>query len=55
MRRSYKRIIDLEKEAVVLLIHALETTGDLYGIYGFSTESVDFYGIWGCSTKSAEK
>ncbi len=48
MRRSYKRIIDLEKEAVVLLIHALETIGDVYGIYGFSgygRENVEFYTI----------
>ena len=48
MRRSYKRIIDLEKEAVVLLIHALEATGDVYGIYGFSgygRENVEFYTI----------
>ena len=46
MRRSYKRIIDLEKEAVVLLINALEAIGDLYGIYGFSgygRENVEFY------------
>ncbi len=48
MRRAYKRIIDLEKEAVVLLIHALEATGDLYGIYGFSgygRENVEFYTV----------
>ena len=48
MRRSYKRIIDLEKEAVVLLIHALEAIGDVYGIYGFSgygRENVEFYTI----------
>ena len=48
MRRSYKRIIDLEKEAVVLLINALEAIGDVYGIYGFSgygRENVKFYNI----------
>ena len=47
-RRSYKRIIDLEKEAVVLLIHSLEAIGDEYGIYGFSgygRENVEFYTI----------
>ncbi len=47
-RRSYKRIIDLEKEAVVLLIHALEGIGDVYGIYGFSgygRENVEFYTV----------
>ena len=30
--RTYKRIIDLEKEASVLLIDALENLGDQYGI-----------------------
>ncbi|MCH9037427.1 MAG: VWA domain-containing protein, partial [Chloroflexi bacterium] len=47
-RRSYKRIIDVEKEGVVLLIRALETIGDQYGIYGFSgygRENVEFYVI----------
>ncbi|MBI2855644.1 MAG: hypothetical protein HYX93_02220, partial [Chloroflexi bacterium] len=48
VRRSYKRIVDLEKESLVLLIQALETIGDAYGIYGFSgygRENVDFYVI----------
>ena len=48
MKRSYKRIIDLEKEAVVLLINALDAIGDVYGIYGFSgygRENVEFYTI----------
>ena len=48
MRRSYKRIIDVEKEAVVLLINALEAIGDIYGIYGFSgygRENVEFFTI----------
>ena len=47
-RRSSKRIIDLEKETAVLLIHALEAIGDVYGIYGFSgygRENVEFYTI----------
>jgi len=47
-RRSYKRIIDVEKESAVLLIRALETIGDAYGIYGFSgygRENVEFYVI----------
>ena len=47
-RRTYKRIIDIEKESVVLLIRALEAIGDLYGIYGFSgygRENVEFYVI----------
>lgn len=41
-----KRIIDVEKEAIVLLIRALETIGDTYGIFGFSgygRENVEFY------------
>jgi nitric oxide reductase NorD protein len=45
-RRHYKRIIDLEKESIVLLIQALESIGDSYGIYGFSgygRENVEFY------------
>jgi hypothetical protein len=48
IRRNYKRIIDLEKESTVLLIQALETIGDTYGIYGFSgygRENVEFYVI----------
>ncbi len=31
-----KRIIDVEKESLVLFIEALEQIGDSYGIYGFS-------------------
>jgi nitric oxide reductase activation protein len=45
-----KRIIDLEKESLVLLIRALETIGDSYGIYGFSgygRDNVEFYVIKG--------
>ncbi len=48
LRRSYKRIIDVEKEGIVLLVNALETLGDDYGIYGFSgygRENVEFYVI----------
>jgi nitric oxide reductase activation protein len=47
-RRSYKRIIDVEKEAIVLIVNALEAIGDMYGIYGFSgygRENVEFYTI----------
>jgi hypothetical protein len=46
LRRGYKRIIDLEKEGIILLIEALETLGDFYGIYGFSgygRENVEFF------------
>jgi hypothetical protein len=43
-----KRIIDLEKEGMVLFIKALETIGDAYGIFGFSgygRDNVEFYVI----------
>ncbi len=43
-----KRIIDLEKESTVLLMTALETIGDDYGIYGFSgygRDNVEFFVI----------
>ncbi len=43
---EFKRIIDLEKESLVLLIRALESIGDTYAIYGFSgygRENVEFY------------
>ncbi|MBA13205.1 MAG: hypothetical protein CL751_04545 [Chloroflexi bacterium] len=48
MNRSYKRIIDVEKESMVLLINALEAIGDTYGIYGFSgygRENVEYYTV----------
>ena len=48
VRRNYKRIIDLEKESTAMLIQALESIGDTYGIYGFSgygRENVEFYVI----------
>ena len=44
--KDFKRIIDLEKESLVLLIKALEAIGDTYAIYGFSgygRENVEFY------------
>jgi len=43
-----KRIIDIEREATVLVIEALEAIGDNYGIYGFSghgRENVEFHVI----------
>lgn len=49
-RRTYKRIIDIEKESTTLLIKAMEAIGDSYGIYGFSgygRENVEFYVIKG--------
>ena len=47
-RRPYKRIIDVEKESMALLMNALDTIGDRYGVYGFSgfgRENVEFYVI----------
>ena len=44
--RSKRRIIDLEKESIALLMQALDAIGDTYGIYGFSgygRDGVDFY------------
>ena len=47
-RPDYKRIIDVEKESLVLLTRALEMAGDRYGLYGFSgrgRHGVRFYVI----------
>ncbi|MBN32536.1 MAG: hypothetical protein CL906_01270 [Dehalococcoidia bacterium] len=47
-RRSYKRIVDLEKEGLILLLDALENLGDTYGIFGFSgygRENVEYFTI----------
>jgi nitric oxide reductase activation protein len=47
-RRHYKRIIDVEKESMVLLMTALDIIGDRFGVYGFSgfgRENVEFYVI----------
>jgi nitric oxide reductase activation protein len=41
-----KRLIDIEKEALVLLMDALEVLKDGYGVYGFSgygRKNVEFY------------
>ena len=57
-RRTYKRIIDLEKESAILLIQALETLGDKYGIYGFSgygRENVEYYTIKDLNESLTEK
>lgn len=48
LERSQRRIIDVEKEAIVLMSDALETIGDRYGVYGFSghgRDNVEFYVI----------
>jgi nitric oxide reductase activation protein len=46
--RAQRRIIDVEKEAIVLMMDALEAIGDHYGVYGFSghgRDNVEFYVI----------
>jgi nitric oxide reductase activation protein len=43
---SRRRVIDVEKEALVLMAEALEALGDAYAVYGFSgygRDQVDFY------------
>ncbi len=45
---SQRRIIDIEKEAIVLMADALESIGDRYAVYGFSghgRDNVEFYVI----------
>jgi hypothetical protein len=44
--RTGKRVIDVEKEGLVLLSEALQAVGDAYGIYAFSgqgKDQVEFY------------
>jgi len=46
--QSKRRIIDVEKEAIVLLLNVLELLKDSYGVYGFSgngRQNVEFYVI----------
>jgi nitric oxide reductase NorD protein len=46
--RTQRRIIDVEKEAIVLMSDALESIGDRYAVYGFSghgRDNVEFYVI----------
>jgi len=53
-----KQIIDVEKESLVLLIGALETIGDKYGIYGFSgygRDNVEFFVIKDINEGFSEK
>jgi nitric oxide reductase NorD protein len=41
-----RRVLDIQKEALALMVQALEALGDEYGIYGFSgetRENVEFY------------
>jgi nitric oxide reductase NorD protein len=48
LERSQRRIIDVEKEAIVLMMDSLEAIGDRYGVYGFSghgRDNVEFFVI----------
>lgn len=43
-----KRVIDIEREALIVMAEALEEIGDEYAIFGFSgygRKEVDFYGV----------
>jgi nitric oxide reductase activation protein len=45
---AQRRIIDVEKESIVLMMEALEAIGDRYGVYGFSghgRDNVEFFVI----------
>ena len=57
LRKTYKRIVDVEKEGIVMLVNALEALGDTYGIFGFSgygRENVEFYVIKDLEEKYSE-
>jgi hypothetical protein len=40
-KRPRRRVIDVAKESVVLMINALEIIGDSYGVFGFSSSGRD--------------
>ena len=47
-RKRSRRIIDIQKEALVIMAQALEEIGDLYAIYGFSghgRDQVEFFDV----------
>ncbi|UGV41049.1 VWA domain-containing protein [Methanococcoides orientis] len=52
-----KNILDVEKEALVIMIEALESIGDKYAIYAFSGDTrtdVEYYGIKDFGEKFSE-
>ncbi|MBI5119004.1 VWA domain-containing protein [Candidatus Poribacteria bacterium] len=52
------RVIDIEREALVVMAEALESLGDMYAIYGFSgygRENVEFFVIKDFSEKFSER
>ncbi|HUR96977.1 MAG TPA: VWA domain-containing protein, partial [Pyrinomonadaceae bacterium] len=53
-----RRIIEIEKEGLVLMSEALEAVGDVYSIYGFTSEgrrNVKFYVVKDFSEKYSEE
>ncbi len=57
LTKGPRRVIDVMKESVVLMVNALETTGDHYGIYGFSghgREDVELLVIKGIDEKFSD-
>jgi len=51
-----RRIIEIEKEGLVLMSEALEAVGDVYSIYGFTSEgrrNVKFYVVRGLAEKDS--
>ncbi len=53
-----RRIIEIEKEGLVLMAEALEAVGDVYSIYGFTSEgrrNVKFYVVKDFSEKYSEE
>lgn len=55
---SAKRVIDIEREAVVIMAEALESLGDEYAIYGFSghcRDDVEFFNIKDFSENYSER
>jgi hypothetical protein len=53
-----KRVIDLEREALVVMAEALESLGDMYAIYGFSgygRDNVEFFVIKDFSETFSER
>ena len=53
-----RRIIEIEKEGLVLMSEALEAVGDLYSIYGFTSEgrrNVKFYVVKDFADKYSEE
>ncbi|RJP69466.1 MAG: VWA domain-containing protein [Candidatus Abyssobacteria bacterium SURF_17] len=58
MPETAKRVIDVEREALVIMAEALESLGDEYAIYGFSgygREDIEFFPIKDFSERYSEQ